>query len=63
MSLASVRFTVLQATAGVSLRYDGIRNDHFVVNVVLYLAVKEFGKSISILQLLCLVFFDLVYKN
>jgi len=34
--------TVLQGNAGMSLRYCGMCNDHFVENVVLCLAMKEF---------------------
>jgi len=37
-----------QGSAAMSLKCGGICNDHFVANVVLSLAVKEFGKSINI---------------
>jgi len=39
---------VSQGSAATSLRYGGTYNAHFVENVVLSLAVKEFWKSINI---------------
>jgi len=39
---------VLQGSAAMSLRFVGICRYHFVANFVLNLAVKEFGKLISI---------------
>ena len=42
--------TVSQGSAAMSLRCDGICNDHFVANFVLSLTVIEFGKSLNILR-------------
>jgi len=39
---------VSQGSAATSLRYGGKYNAHVVANFVLSLAVKEFGKSITI---------------
>ena len=41
---------VSQGSAATSLRCGGVCNDHVVANFVPSLAVKEFWKSINILQ-------------